>query len=207
LNFSLPSHYYAIVDPIAGHDPVDLAAMLVESGARILQLRMKDAAIPEVVRAANAIAQRCHKAGALFIVNDRADVALLSGADGVHLGQTDLPGRAARRLLGSDSIIGLSTHNLEQARHAQRAGADYIGFGPIYPGGAKNTVNGQGLERLREVRAAVSLPIVAIGGITEITVPDVLGAGADAAAIISDVAFAPDIPSKVRAILDCAAPR
>jgi thiamine-phosphate diphosphorylase len=101
----------------------------------------------------------------------------------------------------------LSTHNLEQARHAQRAGADYIGFGPIYPGGAKNTVNGQGLERLREVRAAVTLPIVAIGGITETTVPDVIGAGADAAAIISDVAFAPDIPSKVRAILDCAARR
>jgi len=207
LKFSLPSHYYAIVDPIAGHDPVDLATMLLESGARILQLRMKDAAIAEVIRAANAIAQSCHKAGALFVVNDRADIALLSGADGAHLGQTDLPCRAARRLLGSDSIIGLSTHNLEQARQAQRAGADYIGFGPIYPGGAKNTVSPQGLERLREVRAAVSLPIVAIGGITQTTVPDVIGAGADAAAIISEVAFAPDIPAKVRAILDCAACR
>jgi thiamine-phosphate pyrophosphorylase len=201
LKFSLPSHYYAIADPIGGRDPVDLAAQLVDNGARIVQLRMKEAPIRDLIGAANAVAKICHTAGALFIVNDRADVALLCGADGVHLGQTDLPCRAARRLLGSDSIIGVSTHSVEQARYAERAGADYIGFGPIYPGGAKNTVSAQGLERLQEVRAAVGLPIVAIGGITESTVPEVIGAGANAVAIISDVALAPDVPAKVRAIL------
>jgi len=203
VKFSLPSHFYAIADPIGGHDPVDLAAKLVENGARIVQLRMKDAPIRELIAASNTVAKICHNAGALFIVNDRADVALLCGADGTHLGQSELPCRAARRLLGSDSIIGVSTHSVEQARYAERAGADYIGFGPIYPGGAKHIVHAQGLERLREVRAAVELPIVAIGGITETTVPDVIEAGADAAAIISDVALAPDIPAKVRAILAC----
>lgn len=103
--------------------------------------------------------------------------------------------------MGAGRIIGISTSSVELARAAEAGGADYIGFGPMYPGGAKSIKVGQGLARLREVRAAVRLPIVAIGGITEATVPEVLAAGANAAAIITDVVRAPDIRAKVRALL------
>ena len=99
-------------------------------------------------------------------------------------------------------IVGISTHTIEQARAAEDGGADYIGFGPMYPGGLKSIVAGQGLENLRAVRAAVKIPIVAIGGITEATIPEILAAGADfAAAIITDVLAAPDLGAKVRSLL------
>ena len=197
----LPSHFYAIVDPVAGHDPVELAGIMLEAGARILQLRLKNVATRDFLAAARAISQLCHRRDALFIVNDRIDIARLSDADGVHLGQNDLPLEAGRELLGADKIIGISTSGVEMARAAEAGGADYIGFGPMYPGGLKNTQQGRGPEALAKVRAAVKLPIVAIGGITEATVPEVLAAGADAAAIITDVVKAPDIAAKIGSIL------
>jgi thiamine-phosphate pyrophosphorylase len=203
----LPSHFYAIVDPIAGHDPVELARTMLEAGVRVMQLRLKDVTTRDFLAAARAISQLCHRRDAIFIVNDRIDVAMLSDADGVHLGQNDLPLDAGRELLGPDKIIGVSTSNVELARAAEAGGADYIGFGPMYPGGLKNTKEGRGLERLAQVRAAVKLPIVAIGGITEATVPEVLGAGADAAAIITDVVKAGDIGTKIKSILAIKSPR
>ncbi len=203
----LKSHFYAIVDPAGGHEPVELARILLDAGARVMQLRLKHASSREFLAAARAIAALCRARGATFIVNDRTDIAMLADADGVHLGQNDLPLEAGRRLLGSGKIIGVSTASVEQARAAEAGGADYIGFGPMYPGGLKNTKTGQGLERLRAVRAAVKIPIVAIGGITEATVPEVLAAGADAAAIITDVVNAPDVAAKVRAILALSAVR
>ncbi|MFZ0887802.1 MAG: thiamine phosphate synthase, partial [Candidatus Binataceae bacterium] len=139
-----------------------------------------------------------------FIVNDRADIAMLAEADGAHLGQEDLPIEAGRRVMGPGKIIGVSTHTVEQARAAQLAGADYIGFGPMYPGGLKNVCVGNGIEKLRAARAAVKIPIVAIGGITESRIPELLAAGADAVAIITDLVRAPDIPAKLRAILAAA---
>ena len=196
----MPSHLYAMVDPAGGHDPVELARILLEAGARILQLRLKDASSRELLAAARTIAPLCKARGALLIVDDRADVALLAAADGVHLGQDDLPLEAVRRLMGG-RIIGISTHTVEQAIAAERGGADYIGFGPVYPGGLRNNASGKGLEGLREVRAAVRIPIVAIGGITEGTVAATLEAGADACAIITDIVRAADIAAKVRAIL------
>ena len=203
----LPSHFYAIVDPIAGHDPVELARTMLEAGVRVMQLRLKDVTTRDFLAAARAISQLCHRRDAIFIVNDRIDVAMLSDADGVHLGQNDLPLDTGRELLGPDKIIGVSTSNVELARAAEAGGADYIGFGPMYPGGLKNTKEGRGLERLAQVRAAVKLPIVAIGGITEATVPEVLGAGADAAAIITDVVKAGDIGTKIKSILAIKSPR
>ena len=203
----LPSHFYAIVDPIAGHDPVELARTMLEAGVRVMQLRLKDVTTRDFLAAARAISQLCHRRDAIFIVNDRIDVAMLSDADGVHLGQNDLPLDTGRELLGPDKIIGVSTSNVELARAAEAGGADYIGFGPMYPGGLKNTKEGRGLERLAQVRAAVKLPIVAIGGITEATVPEVLGAGADAAAIITDVVKAGDIGAKIKSILAIKSPR
>jgi thiamine-phosphate pyrophosphorylase len=196
-----PSHFYAMVDPAGGHEPVALARILLDAGARVMQLRLKSASGRDLLAAARAIATMCHKRGAMLIIDDRTDIAMLAGADGVHLGQEDLPLEAARRLAGSEMIIGISTHSVEQAVVAERGGADYIGFGPMYPGGLRNNVAGKGLELLREVRAAVRIPIVAIGGITEATVPAVLAAGADACAIIRDVVRAPDIAAKVRTIL------
>jgi thiamine-phosphate pyrophosphorylase len=197
----LASHFYAMVDPAGGHEPAALARLLLDAGARVMQLRLKSASGRDLLAAARVIATMCRERGAMLIVDDRTDIAMLAGADGVHLGQEDLPVEAARRLAGSEMIIGISTHSVEQAVAAECGGADYIGFGPMYPGGLRNNVAGKGLELLREVRAAVRIPIVAIGGITEATVPAVLAAGADACAIITDVVRAPDIAAKVRAIL------
>ncbi len=195
----LPSHFYAMVDTAGGHEPVTLARMLLDAGATIMQLRLKDFGSRDFLAAARAITALCHERGAMLVVNDRADIAKLAGADGVHVGQEDLPLAAARQIIGK--IVGVSTHTVEQALAAEKGGADYIGFGAIYTGGLKNVKNAQGLERLRAVRAAVGIPIVAIGGITEASTPEVLRAGADAVAIITDVVRATDIKAKVQRIL------
>jgi thiamine-phosphate pyrophosphorylase len=197
----LPSHFCAMVDPAGGHEPVALARTILEAGARIVQLRLKDAPGRDFLAAARAISELCRMHGAILIVNDRVDIAVLAGADGVHLGQEDLPLEAARRITGPDKIIGISTHTIEQARAAEDGGADYIGFGPMYSGGLKNIAAGMGLDQLRAMRAAVKIPIVAIGGITEARVAETLAAGADAVAIITDVVKAPDVGAKVRSIL------
>ena len=197
----LPSHFYAIVDPAGGHEPVSLAHTMLDAGARIMQLRLKDAPGRDFLAAARAIADLCRIRGAILIVNDRVDIAILANAHGVHLGQQDLPLEAARRITGPNQIIGISTHTVEQARAAEKGGADYIGFGPMYSGGLKNIAAGMGLDNLRAIRAAVKIPIVAIGGITEARVAETLAAGADAVAIITDVVNAPDIGAKVRSIL------
>jgi len=197
----LPSHFYAIVDPAGVHEPVSLAHTMLDAGARIMQLRLKDAPGRDFLAAARAIAEMCRIRGAILIVNDRVDIAILANAHGVHLGQQDLPLEAARRITGPNQIIGISTHTVEQARAAEKGGADYIGFGPMYSGGLKNIAAGMGLDNLRAIRAAVKIPIVAIGGITEARVAETLAAGADAVAIITDVVNAPDIGAKVRSIL------
>jgi thiamine-phosphate pyrophosphorylase len=190
-----------MVDTAGGHDPVDLSRILLDAGARILQLRLKDISSRELLSTSRAIVSLCIARGALMIVNDRVDVAMLAGAHGVHLGQEDLPPETARRVAPKNLIIGVSTHNVAQAVEAEIGGADYIGFGPIYPGGLKNNPTGKGLEKLRAVRAAIRIPVVAIGGITITTVPEVLAAGAAACAIITDVVRASDVAAKVRAIL------
>lgn len=201
---ALPSRFYGIVDEAGARDPVELARLMLEGGARLLQLRLKRAGGRALLEAARAVAELCRARGATFIVNDRADIAMLSGADGVHLGQDDLPLEAARRILGPDRIIGVSTHALDEARAAELGGADYVGFGPVYPGGLKRNAAGKGLDELRAVGRALRIPVVAIGGITEATIPEVLAAGAAAAALISDVVGAADVRAKVRALLELA---
>ena len=197
----LPSHFYAMIDTAGGHEPVALAQTMLDAGARVMQLRLKELCARDFLAAAREIAAMCRRRGATLIVNDRVDIAMLSDAAGVHLGQDDLPLEPARAIAGRSKIIGISTHNVEQARAAEAGGADYIGFGPIYAGGLKANAAGKGLDNLRAVRAAVRIPIVAIGGITEKRMPEVLDAGADAAAIITDVVNAPDVSAKLRAIL------
>jgi thiamine-phosphate pyrophosphorylase len=197
---------YAILDPeqAKGRVPSDVVEALLEGGARLIQLRAKKLAPREILDLARAIAAPIRRKRCLLIINDRADIALASGADGVHLGQDDLPLSAARRLMAG-KIVGISTHDLEQAREAERGGADYIGFGPMFATATKDTgYSARGPEMLRAIRAAVTLPIVAIGGITEGNVAHTWRAGADSAAIISDILGAEHISAKVARILGAA---
>lgn len=142
------------------------------------------------------------RSGAAFIVNDHPDIAMAVDADGVHLGQDDLPVEVARKLMGGSRIIGVSTHSVEQARAAQSAGADYIGFGPIFMTRTKDAGPRQGIEGLRQVRKAVTLPVIAIGGINSGNLDEVLRAGADGVAVISAILAAPDPYETARGMVD-----
>ena len=177
-----------------------LAAALVDGGARILQLRIKGGDAAAQLAIARALAPWCRERSVRFIVNDRVVVALAAGADGVHLGQDDLPLAAARAIAPSGFVIGVSTHDEAQARAA--AAADYIGFGPCFTTSSKQNPDPVvGLERLARVCAASPIPVVAIGGITLDTVAAVAAAGASAAAIIRAVNSAPDIATAARAVV------
>ena len=146
---------------------IAIAEKLCAGGAKILQLRAKDVPSRDFLVIAQEVRKICRCSGCLFIVNDRADIALAVDADGVHVGQEDLPLTAARKVLGPHRIIGVSTHDPQQAQTAERDGADYIGFGPMYGTTTKTTgYTARGLDQLRAIRAVVRLPIVAIGGIT-----------------------------------------
>lgn len=200
----LPSSLYAILDSTQsnGRPLNSILRDLLKGGANLIQLRAKKMASNEFFQLAREARRLTHQAGSLFIVNDRLDIALASQADGVHLGQEDLPLAIARKLMGREKIIGISTHDLEQAREAERGGADYIGFGPIFGTTTKNTgYSPRGLTMLQNIRKKVKIPIVAIGGITENNVTQAWEAGADAAAIISDLMGADDIAEKVKRIL------
>ena len=168
-------------------------------GVRDFQLRVKASATGVLYDLAAKLASVIHAAGGLLIVNDRCDVALAVGADGVHLGQEDLPLAEARALVGSRLLIGISTHTPSQAMEAEAGGADYIGFGPIFPTRTKSRPERVvGIEQLREVRARVRLPIVAIGGINAANIRAVTDAGSEAPAVLSAVLAAPD-PAKALA--------
>jgi len=192
------SGFYAVLD----RDDEELARALV-SEARVLQVRIKPASgaagAAELVRIARMARRICDAAGAALIVNDRLDVALAADADGVHLGQTDLPLAAARRISG-DLWLGISTHNPDQVRAAVAAGADYLGFGPVFATTTKaNPDPVQGLEGLRAAVAAASgRPVVAIGGITPDRAPELYAAGATALCAISAVNQARDVRDTAR---------
>ena len=195
---------YAIVDPLyTGREPGALADQLLAGGARLLQLRLKGVSSRELLAAARAIRPRARARRALFLVNDRPDVARAVDADGVHLGQEDLPIAAARRVLGPGRLVGVSTHHLDEARAAAAAGADYLGVGPIYATSSKEAAPAaRGLELLRAVRAALpSSALVAIGGISAETAHAVRAAGADAVAMIGALVRAPDPAAAVRKVL------
>jgi len=183
---------YAIVDA-SFPDPLKTAASLLDGGARLVQFRAKELPAGEFIRLGRELGLECRKHGALFIINDRIDVAMLIGADGVHLGQDDMPICEARKIFGEHKLIGISTHNLAEGLEAAEGGADYIGFGPIFKTGTKKDAQAaKGLDALKEVRRGLSIPIVAIGGIDKGNIKSVFDAGADAAALISALAGAGD---------------
>ena len=193
---------YAILDPEQTKNrAVDLVMeQLLEGGAQIVQLRVKSLPPRDFLDLARRVREQTRAAGCQLIVNDRIDIALACDADGVHLGQDDLPLIAGKKLMG-DKIVGISTHDIAQAKEAQRNGADYIGFGPMFGTTTKDTgLSARGIDMLKQIRAAVKIPIVAIGGINENNVQQVWQAGADSAAIISDILAAEDIAGKVRRI-------
>ena len=166
---------------------------------RLFQYRDKQATMKEAYRQALALRQVAREVGATFIINDRCDLALAVKADGVHLGQEDLPLQDARRLLGQEAIIGLSTHNPKQVREAVALQPDYIGFGPIFGTTTKADHDPVvGLDGLRAARALTSLPIFAIGGITSQHVTDIMTAGADGVAVISAILKAADLEAAIR---------
>ena len=168
----------------------------------MIQLRDKGGDLRRLYDEALAIRNLCRHHGALFIVNDRLDLALAVEADGVHLGQEDLSPRLAHPLLRPGMLLGVSTHSVEEAREAEAAGADYIGFGPIYPTETKEKTRPVvGIEGIRAVKAAVKVPLLAIGGITLARIPAVMAAGADGVAVISAIVGSQDITGTCRAFL------
>jgi thiamine-phosphate pyrophosphorylase len=182
---------YAIVDTdvcaARGLDPRSLAEAFLRGGARLIQLRDKSASSAGRLSLADDLVRRAHQAGARLVINDRPDIARLSGADGVHVGQEDLTVDEARAVLGPDPIVGLSTHDDTQIEAGGRTSASYIAVGPIYGTSTKDTgYSARGLDLVRVARAS-GKPVVAIGGITLDRAPDVIAAGASSVAVISDL--------------------
>ncbi len=180
--------------------------MAIRAGIRLFQYRDKRGNRRSICETALRLSAAAKAAGALFIVNDHADIARAVDAHGVHLGQDDLPIGIAQKVLGPEGIIGISTHSVGQAREAVAGGADYIGFGPVFPTATKDAGPVQGLEMLRRVRSEVSIPIIAIGGITLENAGDVIAAGADGLAVISAVLGAADIETAAKGLVERVGP-
>jgi thiamine-phosphate pyrophosphorylase len=194
-----------VLDPKAtgGRSLLDVMTAAMAGGARLFQYRDKAASMREVYDQVIRLRQAASEAGAIFVVNDRCDLALAVDAHGVHLGQDDLPLALARSIMGKEKLIGISTHRAEQVIAATEGGADYLGFGPIYETGTKPDHEPVvGTEGLRRIRSLTSLPIFAIGGITLERIEGVMEAGANGIAVISALAGAPDIASTVRTFLE-----
>lgn len=185
-----------------GRGNVETARQLLAAGVRVIQYREKAKPGRRMFEECLAIRELCCEARATFIVNDHVDLALLVGADGVHVGQDDLPPREVRRLIGPDMVLGLSTHAPEQAHEAAALGVvDYIGIGPIFTTATKkDAATPVGLDMIEYAAHALNLPFVPIGGIKEENVAEVFRRGAKIVCIISDIIGAEDIPAKVRAL-------
>lgn len=205
----LPSPLYAILDRSVSRDRdlVGLLEAVLAGGGRLVQLREKTMSLADLLPVAQRLAGRCRESGAMLIVNDRADLALAAGADGLHVGQDDLPAREARALLRPGMILGVSTHDPEQARRAVADGADYVAVGSIFPTTTKAGFQLVGPELIRRVRPDVPVPLVAIGGITADNASIALDAGADAVAVISALCAVPDPEHATRQFLARIGPR
>jgi thiamine-phosphate pyrophosphorylase len=192
---------YVITDEaIAGGLPhAEIARRAIAGGADVIQLRDKVCGCPELNRIGRTLCEITRKTGTLFIVNDRLDVALACGADGVHLGQDDIRVGVARQIAPPGFIIGVSVGTVDEAVIAEQEGADYLALSPVFSTASKNNAGtGRGLGVLQEIRRNVSVPVIAIGGINRDNVRDVIAAGADGVAVISVVVGSPDITAAVR---------
>ena len=203
---------YVIASPAApGQDLTHAVLQALRGGADVIQLRDKVLSAGELLRSARALKKICQAHDALFVVNDRLDIALASGADGVHLGQDDLPVASAREIArryapGRDFIIGCSTHSLDQALRAQDEGADYLGCGPVFATPTKPDYQARGLELVRQYRRKIRIPFVAIGGIDAGNISQVVAAGARCAAVVRAVMDSPDPEMAARSLKEILSP-
>lgn len=191
---------YVIVDKKAcgQRDLAYVAKEAIAGGADVIQLRDKEATAKTLIENGRSIRALTRKAKVLFIINDRPDIAKAVDADGVHLGQDDLPIEVARSILGRGKIIGLSTHSLLQAKAAQKKEADYIGVGPIFATPTKPEYKAVGVDLIKKVRGEIEIPFVAIGGIDESNIDEILAAGASRVAVVRAVCGAKDIRGAAR---------
>ncbi len=172
--------------------------LALEGGVTFLQLREKDAGPQEILEQARQLLPICRRFGVPLIINDNVELALASGADGVHLGQGDMDPRQARRLLGPDRIIGVSAHNPQEARLALEGGADYLGAGAVFHTGTKTDAGALPRQALEEICRSVNIPVVAIGGITRENVLSLAGSGVAGAAVVSAIFAQPDVKEAAR---------
>jgi thiamine-phosphate pyrophosphorylase len=199
----LPRLYVILDAALLDIPEKDCARNLADAGVRLIQYRNKNASARELFEKSRELAAFLNPMGVKFIVNDRADVASLAGADGLHVGQDDLGVEAARGLMGDGKWVGVSTHSTEQFRTALGTSADYIAVGPIFATGSKmNPGPVVGLDLLRQARGMTDQPIVAIGGITLERAEEVIGAGADSVAVISDILRAENPGKRARQYID-----
>jgi thiamine-phosphate pyrophosphorylase len=201
----LPDYSLCVITttvPSRGRGHAAVARAALEGGCRFLQLRDKELSTRRLVEVAQEIRELTHAYGATFVVNDRVDVALAAEADGVHLGEEDMPLTVARRLLGPRAIIGASAATVPAARAAKAEGADYLGVGPVFTTGSKaDAGEAVGFAPVTLLKAAVGIPVLGIGGITAANVTGVIHAGADGVAVISTIAAAEDMVEATRALL------
>ncbi|MDP1853875.1 MAG: thiamine phosphate synthase [Candidatus Omnitrophota bacterium] len=196
------SKLYSILDYSATEkrNIVSAAKALIAGGSDILQLRFKGTALSRVIKDASYISRLAARSKTIFIINDRLDVALLVNADGVHLGQNDIPISSARKLLGREKIIGISTHSKKQALFAQNQGADYISIGPVFKTPTKPEYKAVGLALIKKVKPKLRIPFVAIGGINLDNIERVLNSGAKMVAVVRAVCGAKNIQHAVRSL-------
>ena len=186
--FTKTAPLYLLTDTqLAGLTNIQITRQALRAGIRVIQLREKNLSKREIFNEALSLKTLTTEHKAALIINDHIDIALAVNADGVHLGQEDMPLPEARKIIGSKKIIGISTHSLRQAQKAEQEGADYIGFGPIFHTGTKDAGKPKGLKALQKISEHINVPIVAIGGITSGNIKEVLMSGADAAAIASGI--------------------
>ncbi len=186
---------YAITDQRwlkPGQSLLEVCRDVLEHGATFLQIREKDLDPGDFEREAEAMRRLCKAHRVPFVVNDSVEIALACGADGVHVGQSDIRGRDIRALIGPERILGISAGTVEEAVAAEKAGADYIGVGAVFATGTKADADYIGLDAFRAIRESVSIPVVAIGGITAENLRELAGSGADGVAVVSAIFAAPD---------------
>jgi len=182
---------------------VEDVKQVLEAGCRIVQYREKEKSTREMVQEAGEIAGLCKGTGGLFLVNDRIDVAMAVDADGVHLGQDDMPLEVARKILGSEKVIGITAHNLEEALQAEQNGADYVCVSPIFHTDTKKDAGEPaGIDLVRKVKQKVKVPVAAIGGINKENVKQVVDAGADSVAVISAIVCSENVEAAAKAIIE-----
>jgi len=186
--------YFITDSRLTGKTVLEDAEAALKAGVKIIQYREKNKNTRDMIKEAEKIKELCLKNNALLIINDRVDVALAVDADGIHLGNEDMPYQTARKILGNKKVIGLTVRNIKEALKAQNEGADYIGVSPIFETQTKKDAGApSGIKFIEEVKKTIKIPFVAIGGINESNIGDVLKAGAKSVAIISAIVTSPDV--------------